>query len=95
MGSRKRTLTDADRRAATKVRALWADYQKKHPGVSQEKAAELAGMGQSAFSQFLRGTVPMRVAPVLKFAQLFGVDPREIRHDIEALALYGTINGGP
>jgi transcriptional regulator with XRE-family HTH domain len=86
MAKRQRTLTDADRRAAAKVRGLWAEYQKKNPGVSQELAASRAGMGQSAFSQFLRGTVPMRVAPVLKFAKLFSVDPTEIRPDITALA---------
>lgn len=87
MVKRHRNITDADRRAAEKVRDLWLSYQKSNPGVSQERAAALAGMGQSAFSQFLRGTVPMRVAPVLKFAKLFGVDPREIRADIGELAV--------
>jgi transcriptional regulator with XRE-family HTH domain len=89
MSSRKRTLTDADKKAAAKVRALWADFQKKNPGISQDAAAARAGMGQSAFSQFLRGTVPMRVAPVLKFAKLFDVEPVEIRPDIGTLA-YGA-----
>jgi transcriptional regulator with XRE-family HTH domain len=90
MAKRKRVLTPADRRAAEKVRELWADYQKKNPGISQEVAAERADMGQSAFSQFLRGTVPMRVAPVLKFAKLFGVEPAEIRPDITRLAYAGA-----
>jgi transcriptional regulator with XRE-family HTH domain len=90
MARRKRTLTEADKRAAAKVRALWADFQKKNPGMSQEVAAAKAGMGQSAFSQFLRGTVPMRVAPVLKFAKLFGIDPAEIRSDLPDLAYSGA-----
>jgi transcriptional regulator with XRE-family HTH domain len=75
-------MTDADKRAAVKVRALWAAFQKANPGISQEKAAEAAGMGQSAFSQFLVGRVPMRITPVLKFAKLFGVPPAEIREDL-------------
>jgi transcriptional regulator with XRE-family HTH domain len=90
MAKRERVLTPADRRAAEKVRALWADYQKKNPGISQEVAAARAGMGQSAFSQFLRGSVPMRVAPVLKFAKLFRVEPTEIRPDITRLAYAGA-----
>jgi transcriptional regulator with XRE-family HTH domain len=75
-------MTEADRRAAAKARELWADFQKKNPGISQETAAERAGMGQSAFSQFLLGRVPMRITPVLKFAKLFGVAPTEIRDDL-------------
>lgn len=82
MARRQRTLTEADKRAAALVRALWAEYQTKNPGISQEAAAGRAGMTQSAFSQFLRGTVPMRVTPVIKFANLFGVDAREIRDDL-------------
>jgi transcriptional regulator with XRE-family HTH domain len=87
MPKRQRVLTSADKRAAERVRALWAEYRRRNPGVSQEVAAARAGMGQSAFSQFLRGDVPMRVQPVLKFAKLFGVDPPEIRPDIGELAL--------
>lgn len=86
MVQRQRILTEADKRAAAKVRALWADYQKKNPGISQDTAAAEAGMGQSAFSQFLRGAVAMRVTPVLKLAKLFGVDPSEIRDDLPDLA---------
>lgn len=82
MGARKRKLTDEDRRAVAKVRELWADFQKKNPGVSQEAAAARAGMSQSAFSQFLMGRVPMRVTPVIKFARLFGVEPSSIRDDL-------------
>jgi transcriptional regulator with XRE-family HTH domain len=90
MKKRDRVLTDADERALEKVRKLWAEYQKKHPDTSQEKAAHEAGMGQSAFSQFLRGAVPMRVSPVFKFAKLFGVKPTEIRPDLAQLAEAGA-----
>jgi transcriptional regulator with XRE-family HTH domain len=86
MAERKRTLTDADKRAAAKVRSLWSEFQKKNPGMSQEDAAHRIGIGQSAFSQFLLGRVAIRLAPTLKFAQLFGVAPTEIRDDIPGLA---------
>lgn len=89
MSARKRKLTDADKRAAEKVRQLWADYKKKNPGVSQETAAGLAGFTQSAFSQFVLGVVPIRVSPALKFAKLFGVSPTEIRADLAEIA-YAT-----
>lgn len=82
MPARKRKLTEADKRAAVKVRALWADYKKKNTGISQEVAAERADMTQSAFSQFVLGRVPMRMSPVLKLARLFGVPPTEIRDDL-------------
>ncbi len=82
MAARTRKVTDADKRAAAKLRELWADYKKKHPGVSQETAAGRAGMTQSAFSQFLQGSVPMRITPVVKLAKFFGVAPTAIRDDM-------------
>lgn len=82
MAKRKRQLTEADKKAAGKVRELWAEFQKQNPGISQDTAAARAGMGQSAFSQFLLGRVPMRITPVLKLAKLFGVAPAEIREDL-------------
>lgn len=85
MPARRRTMTAADRLAAERVRELWKEYKKKNPGVSQETAAETAGMGQSAFSQFLVGRVPMRVSPIRKFAKLFGVTPASIRDDLADL----------
>ncbi len=84
-GARKRSLTAADERAAARVRQLWKEFRERHPGISQEQAAEQAGMTQSAFSQFLLGRVPMRVRPIIKFAELFGVPPTEIRSDMPEL----------
>lgn len=88
MAGRQRTITDADRRAAAKVRDLWAEYQKRNPGISQESAAQRADMTQSAFSQFLQGKVPMRRTPVFKLARLFGVPPAAIRDDLQEFS-YG------
>lgn len=86
MGTRKRKLTDADRRALAKVKDFWSDYRKKNPGISQEAAASRAGFTQSAMSQFLQGRVPIRVSPAMKFAKLFGVAPTEIRDDLAHVA---------
>lgn len=85
MGARKRTLTDADRRALARVREFWQDYTKENPGVSQEIAASRAGFTQSAFSQFLLGRVPIGVSPAMKFAKLFGISPMAIREDLAEL----------
>lgn len=80
--ARRRNLTDADRRAAARVNELWKEYKSKHPGITQEIAADKAGFTQSAFSQFLKGRVPIRISPAQKFARLFGVAPTEIRPDL-------------
>lgn len=85
-------LTAADERAAAKVRNLWEDFRKKNPGISQEEAALRADMSQSAFSQFLLGRVPMRVKPVIKLANLFGVSPTEIRDDLPELVYAARTN---
>lgn len=82
MATRKRRLTEADKRAAAKVKELWALYKASNPGISQEVAAARAGFTQSAFSQFLLGRVPIRLSPALKLAKLFGVAPTEIRDDL-------------
>lgn len=91
MGSRKRSLTEADRRAAARLRELWEGYKKINPGITQEKAAEIAGFGQSAFSQFLLGKLPARVTPIVKFAKLFGVAPTDIRSDLPDLPYDGRL----
>lgn len=85
MPARKRKFTDADWRAHAKVSALWADFQKKHPRITQEAAAHMADMTQSAFSQFALGRVPIGLSPTLKFARLFGVPPIEVRDDLPDL----------
>lgn len=42
-------------------------------------------MTQAAVSQYLRGTIPLGYGATLKFAQLLGVSPSEIRPDLDAL----------
>lgn len=80
---RKRSLTDSDRAAAARLNSLWAVYKQKNPRLSQEAAAEQIGITQSAFSQYLRGTIALGVGAALKFAKLLRVHPHEIRDDIE------------
>ncbi|GAL29800.1 hypothetical protein JCM19239_7060 [Vibrio variabilis] len=55
--------------------------------MSQVRAAEMLGMNQSAFSQYLRGTVPLNLMFITKFARLVGEEPS---HFDESLGLLGS-----
>ena len=83
MGTR-RIITEADMAAAAQLRTLWAIYKEK-TGHTQEAAGAKIGLSQAAFSQYLNATIALNTQTALKFAQLFGVHPREIRPDIDDL----------
>ncbi len=83
MTKRRRTITEADKRAARKLRVLWEKYRETNPRVSQEAAAARLGWSQSAWSQFLRGEVSLGTAATLKCARFFGVHPGAIREEME------------
>ena len=83
MGTR-RIITEADMAAAGQLRALWAVYKEK-TGDTQEQAGARIDLSQAAFSQYLNATIALNTETALKFAQLFGVHPRQIRPDIDDL----------
>ncbi len=80
---RKAKVTPADREAALRLRAIWL---KSKPKLTQEEiAARYGDKTQGAVSQYLKGTIPLNVAAVLRFAQIFGCRPQEIRNDLPEL----------
>lgn len=56
------------------VRRTWNDF-KSRTGATQEIAAKNLDMGQSAFSQYLRGAIPMNTDFILRFAKYTGTNP--------------------
>lgn len=82
MAEKTRTITDADRVAASNLRRLWAARRKLKPSFTQEVAALELGMTQSAISQYLKCTVPLGLKATMQFASLLSVKPEEIRPDV-------------
>lgn len=80
---RKRNIGPHDREAARRLKQAWDDWQQKHPGMTQAKAAERLGWTQSALSQYIRGEVPLRIAATFKLAEFFGVHPHQLRPDLK------------
>ncbi|WP_394241177.1 hypothetical protein [Vibrio astriarenae] len=68
-----------------RIRASWVAYKDK-TGISQVKAAELLGMNQSAFSQYLRGTVPLNNNFISKFAILVKEEPSNFDESLSRMA---------
>jgi len=64
-------MDDAKRLDAV-YRAWRAERRESGKEASQEYAAGEIGFGQSAFSQYLKGRIPLNVAVAGKFAKLFG-----------------------
>lgn len=82
--------TDDDRRTADRISRLWDDYKRRNTGPggkppTQSVLIEGTGLSQSAISQYLGGRLKFGYGAVLKFAQFFGVPPREIQPNLDAL----------
>ncbi|WP_234495841.1 helix-turn-helix domain-containing protein [Vibrio maritimus] len=77
-----------------KIRSSWDDY-KQATGMSQAKAAEALGMNQSAFSQYLRGSVPLNVSFIAKFARLVNQEPTFFDEDLAMMGYQGRIIPAP
>ena len=83
----KKEFTEADRRASIRLRRLW-DAEKKRrldspnePPLTQEWAAEHLEYTQGAVSHYLNGRAALGVKATLKFADLLGCSPTDIRED--------------
>lgn len=68
---------------------------------SQAQAARMLGMGfgQSAFSQYLQGRIPLNVAVLVRLARLFNVHPAEISPRLaleleEIIAIFNSLPPG-
>jgi transcriptional regulator with XRE-family HTH domain len=86
----KRKLTPQELDAAKRLENLW--NQRKHElGLTQEKVAHLCGWGtQGAFSQYLRGRIPLNLDAVLKIAKVIQVEPESIMPEIADLLSSNT-----
>lgn len=88
MQQANRTITATDREAAARLRSIW-NAKKRALGLTQESAAFALGMNQSAVSQYLAGKIAIGVEACIRFAQLLGVEPTEIRPDVAVHAQDG------
>ncbi len=75
-------MSDLDTQAANELRKIW-DKKRKELQLTQEKAASELNITQSAFSQYLRGILPIKEGFLLRVSRYLGVDPREIRSEFQ------------
>ena len=78
----KRIMTPQDKQAATNLYRIWND-KKRSLGLTQEKASERLGISQSGFSQYVLGKVRLGDSILLKFSELLGVSPTDIREEFQ------------
>lgn len=84
--SKKAKPTEADRRAARRIKTLWlAIPRDRRP--TQDQMVERWGEGgsQSLISQYMNGHIPLNLRAVLFFARELNVDPHEIYPDLPGL----------
>lgn len=75
--TKRRLLSPADRAAAQRLLRVW--QEKKGPmGLTMEKVGFDLGMGKSAVSQYLHGSMPLGIEVTIRFAKLLGVEPTVI-----------------
>lgn len=90
MGNRERKLTEADKRAAQLLRAIW-DRKKSELGLTQEKAAALLDMTQGGVNHYLKGRIALGPVATLRFSRLLSVSPTDIRPDFEFSVVPGDM----
>ena len=74
----QRIITDADKDAAKRLRAIW-ESKKQELKLTQVTVADEIGTSQSAISQYLNGTIALNTDAVLVFAKLLQCAPKDIR----------------
>lgn len=66
-----------DRTTSEQLKYFWTKS-----GMTQEEAAEYLSISQSAISQYLNGTIKLNTDIILQFAEMLGINPRQIDPDI-------------
>ena len=74
----QRIITDADKDAAKRLRAIW-ESKKQELKLTQTSIADEIGTSQSAISQYLNGTIALNTDAVIVFAKLLQCEPKDIR----------------
>lgn len=81
----KRNITEADRQAALRLQRIW-EHKRQALNLTQEQVAHSCGWStQAAFSQYLRGKIPLNTDTVLKLAKVLQVAPQEIMPEVAEL----------
>jgi transcriptional regulator with XRE-family HTH domain len=78
----KRELTDIEKNAHKKLRAIW-NSKRKDLGLTQESVALACGWsGQTAFAQYINANTPLNIEAVLRISKVLNVHPTEIMPEI-------------
>lgn len=99
----KAELSPADKKAATKLKAIYTS-QKNRLGLTQNRLAEHLGITQASVAQYLNGVIPLNLTKVLQFAALLEVDPAEVYPELtkglnvanvmeSTVPIWGAMNG--
>jgi hypothetical protein len=87
-----RNITDADRKAADRLRALWEAMPKGVRPTQQHLADQFPGdANQSLISQYMRGRIALNYRAVRFFAKALGVPESAIRTDLPEQVLNASV----
>ncbi len=82
----KRTLpTPADLEAAAKLKTYWENKKATDASFTQERGAAEMNRSQGLISQYLNGSIPLGAAITMKFAEVLGISPGQIRDNMKAV----------
>ncbi|MCL1142943.1 hypothetical protein [Shewanella gaetbuli] len=70
----------------SRVQKAWASF-KGETGTNQTNAAKQMGMNQSAFSQYIRGSIPLNTDFLLRFGQMTGQNLGEEVAELSAIKI--------
>ena len=85
MAQQRRGLTAIEKDYLKRFKAIWAE-KKQALNLTQEAVGLACGWsGQTAFSQYYRGVVPLNIEAVLRLSKILQVHPSEIMPEINDL----------
>ena len=85
MAKQRRELTAVEQDYLQRFIKIWAE-KKQELNLTQESVGLACGWsGQTAFSQYYRGIVPLNIDAVFKLSKILHVHPIEIMPDLEYL----------
>lgn len=88
-----RNITDADRRAAERLKGIWLRIPREERP-TQQALADAWDVGgeanQSLISQYMNGRIALNYRAVLFFSRMLGCDPLEIRSDLPEQQIAGV-----
>jgi len=86
-----RTITLRDQENAQRLRAIW-ERRRAETNMTQAELSKVVGLSRPTVNQYIKGSIALNTAAILKFALALKVPPSDIDPSLSALTLVPSSN---